>query len=388
MLKNLLFIHQSAELYGSDKTLLYLVKGVKESGKFNPIVVLPEKGPLKEALENEEIELIVSSVMKLSRSILKPVNLLKLPFDIVSATRELGKQLGGREIELVHSNTLAVLLGFFYAKRYGIYHIWHVHEIIRKPKLIQEIYRFLIASFSQKVVYNSKATSHFWSKKIRLKKKSTIILNGLDRTGEKATLDEQHEIRTKFFNALPQDKVIALIGRINHWKGQGLLVEAFKQLKIKHNNLKLIFIGSVYKGQESIEQNLINRIKEYSLEKDVVIVPFQSDIWKFWDSIDIAVVPSLEPEPFGLVAVEAMLAKKPVVASNHGGVAEIVVDGKTGLLFEPNNEHDLFEKLDEMLEDGVRMKEMGEHGFFIATEYFSLKNYVSNFLTLYEDSLS
>jgi len=62
----------------------------------------------------------------------------------------------------------------------------------------------------------------------------------------------------------------------------------------------------------------------------VSIIPFQKEISKFWQSIDIAVVPSIEPEPFGLVAVEAMLANKPVIASNHGGLTEIIINNYNG----------------------------------------------------------
>lgn len=75
-MKTILFIHQSAELYGSDKTLLQLVTGLNKE-KFLPIVVLPNSGPLKELLEKNKIKVIEAPVLKLYRGIFTPKNIVK-----------------------------------------------------------------------------------------------------------------------------------------------------------------------------------------------------------------------------------------------------------------------------------------------------------------------
>ena len=62
--------------------------------------------------------------------------------------------------------------------------------------------------------------------------------------------------------------------------------------------------------------------------------PTKNEIWNYYDVLDISVVPSTEPEPFGLVATESMLSMKPVVAANHGGLSEIIVNNETGFFFE------------------------------------------------------
>ena len=83
---NILFIHQSAELYGSDKTLLYLVANL-DKNKFFPIVILPNEGPLKVELEKENVKVIIAPVLKLYRKMFTPSNLLKFFNDYFKGTK-------------------------------------------------------------------------------------------------------------------------------------------------------------------------------------------------------------------------------------------------------------------------------------------------------------
>jgi len=378
---NILYIHQSAELYGSDKTLLYLVSEIKQKG-FNPIVVLPSKGPLYDELEKFKVEIIIAPVLKISRKMYTFWNIVSLPFQIFQSFSIINKQLKGKRIDIVHSNTLAVLTGAFYAKKYRIKHIWHVHEIITHPKLISDLFPKVVNYFSDTVVFNSLATQDFMvNKNPKLIKKSKVVLNGFDRLTSVSSPEEISDFRKKYYNASKTDIIIALVGRISRWKGQQLLLNAFS--KIENLNVKLAFVGSAPPNQEFFLESLQEKIKEYRLEEKVVILPFQNDIWKVWDSIDIAVVPSTEPEPFGLVAIEAMLASKPVVAACHGGLKEIVIDNETGFLIEPNDENVLKEMLAKLVVDKNLREDMGSKGNEKARESFSLKRYVEDFVKLY-----
>ena len=121
------------------------------------------------------------------------------------------------------------------------------------------------------------------------------------------------------------------------------------------------------------------------MKDQVKIVPFQEEIWQLWDSIDIAVVPSTEPEPFGMVAIEAMLAKKPVIAANHGGLTEIVISGETGLLFEPQNPNELANALESLLNNSEKREKYGLAGYKRAVEHFSLQSHVNKFEAIFED---
>ena len=113
-MKNILFIHQSAELYGSDKTLLYLVVNLDKK-KFFPIVIIPNEGPLKTELEKENIKVIIAPVLKLYRKMFTPSNLFKFGKDYFKGTKTIKAIKKEHKIDFIYSNTLAVLLGFFYS---------------------------------------------------------------------------------------------------------------------------------------------------------------------------------------------------------------------------------------------------------------------------------
>lgn len=136
-MKNILFIHQSAELYGSDKTLLLLLKNL-DKNKFKPVVLLPFDGPLKEALENEKIEVVIAPVLKLYRKLFTPKNLIGFFKDIKVAFKIVNELHKKYQFTLIYSNTLAVLFGIMFAWKNNIKHLWHVHEIIEKPFLFQK----------------------------------------------------------------------------------------------------------------------------------------------------------------------------------------------------------------------------------------------------------
>lgn len=382
-MNNILYIHQSAELYGSDKTLLYLVSDIRDKG-FHPIVVLPSKGPLLDALEQAGIETIIAPVLKISRNMFRPANLVSLPFQTLKAFGIIRKHLAGRKLAWVHSNTLAVLLGALYSKRYQVKHLWHVHEIIEHPKFISALYPKLVDLFSHKAVYNSKATMDFMiTQRPSLTAKSTVVHNGIKRTERQTPADEIHNVRRQSFGASTDDVVIALVGRISRWKGQQLLLESFAGLAARYPHARVVFVGSAPPNQDHFRETLEQKIVEYKLSDRVRIIPFTSSIWQIWDSVDIAVVPSTEPEPFGLVALEAMLAGKPVIGAAHGGLTEIIVEGQTGLFFPPNDARALTAALEKLIMDSTLCQMLGTNGQTRAETYFSQQRYVAAFSQLY-----
>lgn len=383
-MKNILFIHQSADLYGSDKTLLYLVESIKEEAK--AIVVVPEEGPLTEELKKINIEVFVIPVIKVSRQLFTSLGIFKLPFQIFKAVRSLRKKLGNRKVDIIHSNTIAVFLGAFFSKIYRIKHIWHVHEIIQSPKIVAKSYPFLVDWFSDFVVFNSKASAeHLYKNKLKLKNKSIIIHNGLNRKRPFLSKEEQTILRKKLFTTISTSSiVIGLVGRINRHKGQQFLLNVFSELKKnKSNDIYLLFIGSTIKSQLFLLEELKNQISSKKLKDFVTIVNFQKEIWKFYDCIDIVLVPTTDPEPFGLVAIEGMLSKKPIIASNHGGLKEIVIHHKTGLLFEPNNELDLKKSIESLIINQNLIDLYGNEGEKRAKFDFSLEKYLDKFKDLY-----
>ena len=383
-MKNILFIHQSAELYGSDKTLLLLLKNL-DKNKFKPVVLLPFDGPLKEALENENIEVVIAPVLKLYRKLFTPKNLIGFFKDIKAAFKIVNELHKKYQFTLIYSNTLAVLLGIMFAWKNNIKHLWHVHEIIEKPSLFKKAFVGLLSLKSNThIVYNSQATKVFWELNKSIINKGVVIWNGIEINTPESSTSELFDIRKNLFLAQPNEVVLALVGRISRWKGQMILLDAFNNLVQKNENIKLVFVGAPPPNQEKFQEDLEERIASFKLNDKVLIIPFQNEIHKIWQAIDIAVVPSTEPEPFGMVAIEAMLAHKPIVGSNHGGLTEIIENNATGILVTPNSVQDLVIALEKIIQNELLRKEMGEKGYLRVTTAFSVEQYVDSFEKFFE----
>jgi glycosyltransferase involved in cell wall biosynthesis len=377
---NILFIHQSAELYGSDKTLLLLLKHIDKT-RFYPVVVLPNEGPLKNELEKENIKVVIAPVLKVYRKMFTLQNILKFIKDIkkgVDALDILNKQ---HHFDVVYSNTLAVLLGIIYAKKRKIKHLWHVHEIIVHPKIIASIFPKILMRYSNLVICNSNATQNNLTVRIpELKSKTKVIYNGVELNAENIAVAQ----KTGFgFNET--DIIITLVGRISRLKGHKFLLDVFTNHLIKNENIKLLFVGSPVEGQEQYLDEIQNSINRNKLQTKVKILPFLNDLNGVWAVTDIAIMPSTEAESFGLVAVEAMLEKKPVVGSNLGGLSEIVINNETGLLFDPNSKEALSEALFKLIESPSLRSEFGEKGYERAIKEFSITKHVQQFEAVFEN---
>lgn len=381
-MKNILFIHQSVDLYGSDKTLLLLLSKLDKS-KFNPVVILPHEGPLTAALEKENIKVVIAPVLKLYRKMFSPKNMLLFFQQIKKTIATLDALNSEYKFDLIYSNTLAVLSGMIYAKKRGIKHIWHVHEIIVHPKLIAYIFPKLLNHYADIVVCNSNATKKNITDRVsQLESKSIVIHNGIeiDKTDSKISAKADFE----YFET---DIIITLVGRINRLKGHKWLLNTFVNYLNKNNNVKLLFVGSPVEGQEYYLEEVKQFITENNIQDKVKILPFTTNLNRIWNSTDIAVMPSTEAESFGLVAVEAMLAKKPVIGSNHGGLTEVVVNEKTGYLVEPNNDEALFDAIQKLIENPNLRNEFGEMGYQRAIKEFSVEKYISNFEALFNSMI-
>ena len=382
-MKNILFIHQSVDLYGSDKTLLLLLSKLDKT-QFNVVVVLPHEGPLTVALEEENIKVVVAPVLKLYRKMFSPKNMLLFFQQIKKTLTTLDELNKEYKFDLIYSNTLAVLSGMIYAKKRGIKHIWHVHEIIVHPKLIAYIFPKLLNKYADIVVCNSNATKNNIVDRVgQLESKSIVIHNGIELAETRSENSSKEKLGYK-----ETDIIITLVGRINRLKGHKWLLNTFINYLNENNTIKLLFVGSPVEGQEYYLEEVEQIITENSIQDKVKILPYTSNLKLIWNSTDIAVMPSTEAESFGLVAVEAMLAKKPVIASNHGGLSEIVENEKTGYLVEPNDDKALFEAIQKLIENPNLRIAFGENGYKRAVQEFSAKKYVAGFEVLFENMIS
>jgi glycosyltransferase involved in cell wall biosynthesis len=175
------------------------------------------------------------------------------------------------------------------------------------------------------------------------------------------------------------------VGRLVREKGADVLLRAFAKVVAQIPDARLLLIGD---GRERVR--LDAAIGELRLAGNVAMLGQLSrpDVERHCAKAWVQVVPSRWAEPFGLVAAEAMMRGTAVVASAAGGLAEIVQDGKSGLLAAPADPDSLAESLLRVLGDRALAEQMGMAGRRFAEESLSQDVFVDRFLELYRSLLS
>lgn len=383
--RNLLVVHQSAELYGSDRSLLELLQGI-DRRHWYPIVCLPERGPLMDALTSEELEVHVLPVVKVSRSLFNPSGIVRLGPQVARALRGLDTATRGRRIDLVYSNTLAVWGGALWAQKRQVPHVWHVREIVERPWLVGWLMRRLAQLLSVRVICNSEQTRQ-WLDAVPPGRRSVVVWNGI-RESIPPSSNERDSSRRQL-GVLDPRPVILLLGRISPIKGQTLLLDAAEILMRRSSPpFLVVMVGGPPPGQPELRDALETRLRTSPAANVVQLFDFAPDVRRFFAAADVLAVPSRQPESFGRVAVEAMATGLPVVAAAHGGLADIVDPGRTGLLVPPNDAEALADALAKLAEDPQMRNEMGQAGRLRQQERFSLQAYRTGVWRVFEEALS
>lgn len=315
-----LCVHPNMELYGSDRTFLQSVRALKERWPTAKITVLiVGKGPLYHELRKIVDDVRVESIFVLRRSELGLRLLWRLPSLLVRIYRARRLMAG---YTTTYINTV-VVIDFILASRFRKKQvIIHVHEI--PTGLARSLFSSLLWFANSVLIYISAATRDAY---IGLhEKQGFIVWNGTSAKSNIPLVTSQASLK------------LLLIGRFNAWKGQPLLLDALAKLDMEERaRVHVRLVGSVYEGQEHFKAAIESKIASLDIGEIVEVLPFDPDPNAYYAWADVVIVPSIEPEPFGLVAIEAMAAGRAVIAAGHGGLAEIVVDRRTGTLFEPAN---------------------------------------------------
>ncbi len=153
--------------------------------------------------------------------------------------------------------------------------------------------------------------------------------------------------------------VVGLVGRINKFKGQYLLIEAMKLLMYKNLNIKAYIVGQAM--SEEYLKKLKQKVIDYNLEDCIKFLEFTKEPHKFMQACDVVLMTS-KNETFGLVTIEAMQMGTAVIGSNSGGVLEIIDDKKNGLLFENENAEDLALKIEKLYKDETLREKLAQAG--------------------------
>jgi glycogen(starch) synthase len=186
--------------------------------------------------------------------------------------------------------------------------------------------------------------------------------------------------RSRF--ALPEEKLVLFVGRLVYEKGAHVLINAIPKILTKVD-AKFVVVGSGY-----MKEQLSNIVKSMGLEQKVLFTGFldEETLLKLQKCADVSVVPSLF-EPFGIVALEAMAAKSPVVVSDTGGLSEIVEHDVTGVKVYPNNPDSLAWGITKILLDETYRNRIRENAYRKVQEKYDWDKIAQQTKRIYEGVL-
>jgi len=182
--------------------------------------------------------------------------------------------------------------------------------------------------------------------------------------------------------------VMGIFGRLVGWKGQLEFLRAFEKVRQRFPDIVALIVGDASDLGKDYETSLRNWVVEHKLADSVVFAGYISDVGPLYQICDIVVHASIEPEPFGLVIVEAMSAGAAVVASSLGAAPEIVADGVTGLIADPRSPTQLEEALTRLVQDAPLRRQLAHAGKAHARRVYAPEKFAAAVEEIYRSATS
>jgi len=187
-----------------------------------------------------------------------------------------------------------------------------------------------------------------YSKLLDTKKKFLVIFRGInvDYFDSSSKLESEEKNLLKKWQIDKEKKIILVPGRLTAWKGQEMFIESINLVKkeLGYEAFHVVILGSD-QGRNLYKKKLVRLTEQYRLTKQIKFIDHCKDMALAYQVSDIIISPSIEPEAFGRVAVEAQSMEKLIIASNIGGSNETIVNEKTGFLFESGDVNSLSKKI-------------------------------------------
>lgn len=206
-----------------------------------------------------------------------------------------------------------------------------------------------------------------------------VLYNGVDVLPQcdRADVDECR----KELGVSQDDQIVGVVGNLYPVKGHQYLIDGIPAILEKCPNTSFVFAG---RGQ--LEPHLKEQVNRLGVDAKVFFLGLRQDIPRILAMLDVFVLPSLS-EGLSMAILEAMIAGKPVVATQVGGNPELVLDGKTGFLVPPGNSQALAASVVALLTNTERAIQLAEEGKRRAEEQFSLQAMVRAYQELYDECL-
>lgn len=365
MKMRVLFIALDGEITGANLSMLTLAEAIRKFD-IEARVVIPRVGGLEKFLQEKKIPYDVirsypwiknqsnGFLMNFFKMSIKKVINFMADMKIMSIIQE-------NHIDILHINGIGYGVGAKVALKCHIKLVWHIREMLEEDfhdELYNKKYTYKLLGKADKIITISECV---------MEKYQDLIANpNIVKIYNGVATEKYLSRQRKLFSG---NKVkIMYAGTLSEAKGIMELIEAVHLLKKEvKEKIQVVAIG---KASEEYKKVLEEKIKDYSLSSVVTLQGFVENVAAEWKKSDIGCICS-RFEAFGRVTVEAMMAGCLVIGANTGGTAEIIEDGKSGLLYQQGNPKDLAEKIEYAVLNQETAEKIAFNGQVRAVEKFS-----------------
>lgn len=355
----ILFIDHAPAIGGAENSLLLLMQHLQG---WQPYLATVE-GKLADAARTLGIPVHIVPLPRLRKSMQSPSDLWQGARAIANVARQI-------DALALYTNTVrAQTYGMLAARLCCKPLVWHFRDFWlgeNRPKFPQAdtTLKRLFIGASKTVITNSHATARH----LPTSHKIHVVHNGIK-------LDQFDPTRTgtpfrQQFNIPLNAPLVGMMGRLRPWKGQTRFIDMAAQVVAHNSETHFVIIGgATFAVDDEYEQHLHQKTAELGLTNHIHFTGHLDNMPAALAALDIFVHPG-DPEPFGLVNVEAMAMAKPIVALNHGALPEIIDNGNEGFLV---SEDGMVERIVHLLNDVILQKEMGSRGRTRVVQQFGIE---------------
>jgi len=377
-----LFFDHTAAQSGAEIAMLNLVRSL-DTRKVTPVVVFGGFGPIVEQMTpfaDTHVLPLPVAVAGAKKDSLGIGSLFRLRATLggVAYIWRLARFIRRSNVDVVHTNSLkADVIGGIAGRLARRPVIWHVRDRIDEdylPRSVVRMFRLLSRWVPQFVITNSAATLRSLYPNApsgnsgpdsgeRGKKRSAVVHDGTPWPFPASrTAARNGQVR------------IGLIGRISPWKGQHIFLQAAARVCQNFPEARFFIVGSALFGEAEYDRKVRSLTEDLGISNLVTFTGFRKDVQNMIADMDLIVHASTTGEPFGQVIIEGMAAGKPVIATDGGGVPEIVEDGKTGILVPMGDVQAMADAIRRMLADPALAADMGARGRERVRDHFTIEH--------------
>ena len=314
----ILYINQTGQLGGGELAILPWLRAHSDGAR----MILLEDGPFRPLLEECGIPVDVLPLDTL-KNVRRESGMASL-FSNLPAFASLRSRLAELAVgfDILYANSQKAFLLAALSKRRGQPLIWHLRDMLTAEHfslILRKIAVFAGNRYATAIIVNSQATAESFVAAGGLRNKLSVVHDGVshlpfDGVDAKRLAALRKEVGSD------ERPTIGIFGRLSPWKGQHIVLDALSTLPEPH----VALVGDALFGEVAYLERLKERANQPDIAGRVHFLGFRRNIPELMKSMDIVVHSSTSAEPFGLVIVEGMLARKPVIATRAGGVLEII----------------------------------------------------------------